>query len=222
MEENQTVEQESSEASAPEPDIATVEPKLNTTLDFLQRLVVYCPWLLVVVLLALFIGGGMASLYSLSHVEDDLQPKQTSETELVEVVNPITSPSENTNPLPLWMVGAIALSCASGCVVILRWLNRPIQIQTTHKHVNRYQARLAQRRQQHVENNTSKNKNTLLIVPPPQAKAPTPPPAIKKTKQIVTILPSTQNQVLVKKESLADSMDIRKQNSLSSMLHKDK
>jgi hypothetical protein len=221
MEENQTVQQESSEASAPEPDIATVKPKPNKMLDFLQRLIIYCPWLLVVVLLALFIGGGAASLYSLSHVED-VEPKQTSETttELVEVVNPITEPSENTNPLPLWMVGAIAFSCASGCVVILRWMNRPIHIQTTHKHVNRYEARLAQRRQRDIENSASKN--TLLIVPPPQAKAPTPSTAIKKTKQMVTILPSMQNQVVGNKESLADSMDIRKEKSLSSMLHKDR
>jgi hypothetical protein len=211
MEENQTVQQESSEASAPEPDIASVKPKQNATLDFLKRLIIYCPWLLVVVLFALFIGGSMASLYSLSHVED-VEPKQTSsEAELVEVVNPITAPTENTNPLPLWMVGAIAFSCASGCVVILRCLNRPVQIQTTHKHVNRYQARLAQRRQRDVESHISKN--TLLIVPPPQAKAPTPAPkVIQKNKQMVTILPSMQNQAVVQKESLAESMDIRKQN----------
>lgn len=210
MEKNETVQEHSSEASAPEPDIATVKSKPNGTLDFLQRLVIYCPWLLVVILLGLFIGGGVVSLNSLITVEDT-QPKQTSEAEIAEVVNPIVAPSENTNPIPLWMVGAIALSCASGCVVILRWLNRPVHIQTTHKHVNRYQARLAQRRQRDIE--TSVSKNTLLMVPPPQVKEPTPQPRlIKKNKQMVTILPAMQNQVVGSNESLAESMDIRKQN----------
>jgi hypothetical protein len=209
MEENQTVQQDSQEASAPEPDIATSEPKQNRTLDFLQRLIIYCPWLLVVVVLGLFIGGGAVSLYSLGHVED-IQPKQTSENELVEVVNPITPSSENTNPFPLWMVGAIAFSCASGCVLLLRWLNRPVHVQTTHKQVNRYEARLAQRRQRDVENSISKN--TILIVPPPPTKEPVPTVSNKsKQKRMVTILPSMPNQVMLQKESLADSMDIRKQ-----------
>jgi hypothetical protein len=217
MEEKQIAQQESPEISAP--DMATTETKPNATLDFLQRLVIYCPWLLVILLLGLFIGGGVMSLYSLGHVEK-LEQKQISETpETVEVVAPITSTPEESQPLPLWMVGAIALSCASGCVVILRILNRPVNVQTTHQHVNRYQARLAQRRQQDIETNLSKN--TLVITPPSESKPPTSPKLIKKTKKMVTIIPSTPNEVLGRKESLADSMDIRKENSLSSMLHKD-
>lgn len=214
MEEKQIVQQESSAVSAP--DMTTTEIQPNPTLDFLQRLVIYCPWLLVVLLLAVFIGGGVASLYSLGHVEE-VEVKQTSE--VIEVVEPIVSPPENPQPLPPWIVGAIALSCASGCVVILRWLNRPVQVQTTHKHVNRYQARLAQRRQQHVEGNLSKN--NLVITPPSAIKPPTSPPVIKKTKKMVTIIPSSQHQVLVRQESLADSLDIRKEKPLSSMLQKD-
>jgi hypothetical protein len=214
MEEKQIAQQESPEISAP--DMATTETKPHATLDFLQRLVIYCPWLLVILLSGLFIGGGVMSLYSLGHVEK-LEQKQISETpETVEVVAPITSTPEESQPLPLWMVGAIALSCASGCVVILRLLNRPVNVQTTHKHVNRYQARLAQRRQQDIESNLSKN--TLVIAPPSEVK---PPLVIKKAKKMVTIIPSIPNEVLLRKESLADSMDIRKENSLSSMLHKD-
>lgn len=225
MESTQSVQQESSKVkeSAPTPDsepTSKINSFKNTTLYLFMRY----PWLFLAGLLLMFLGGGALSIYSLGYVDESKKRKE-SETLQAEVVTP-KAPAETVenseNPIPLWMVAAIALSCASGCLVILRFINRPRQKQKLKKRIiNRDQIRLAQQRYQALEAHLPRKKpvyaaqtrrNSIMAMPPQKPKA----------KPVVTVLPPEQNFKPNQKnqDSLADILDIRKQTSLSSMLRK--
>jgi hypothetical protein len=222
MENSQRVEPESPEP-APAPEQTTAKPKHNSPWSFCLRLIAYYPWLLVVALLAGFAGSAAISLYSLGFVgRVEQQPPATQQAlSEVEVVEPISPPAEKTNPLPLWMVIAIALSCAGGCLLIFRFLNRAA---VPHKNIkrNRYLARLVERDQQPPPRAFTEPrplKNPPVFVPP-QPRMPIPSPS-RKTKTVVTILPPAPSKpIITRKESLADSLDLRKQSSLAAILRK--
>ncbi|MEO1431385.1 MAG: hypothetical protein AAFS12_19210 [Cyanobacteria bacterium J06632_19] len=227
MENTQSVQQESSEVkeSAPISDNNEPESKVNRVRYVAVYLFMHYPWLFLAGLLLMFLGGGAISIYSLGYVDESIKRKD-SETLQAEVIPPKAPVEEksNQNPIPLWMVAAIALSCASGCLVILKVLNRPKQKQKVKKQVvNRQQIHLAQRRYQAVEARLPKRKaparasngarRTPIMAMPPQK---------PKPKPVVTVLPPDQNFEPNQKgkDSLADIMDIRKQTPLSSMLRK--
>jgi hypothetical protein len=219
--ENSQIEPESPEP-APAPEQTTPKPKHNSPWSFCLRLIAYYPWLLVVALLAGFAGSAAISLYSLGFVgRVEQQPPATQQAE-VEIVEPISPPVENTNPLPLWMVIAIAFSCAGGCLLIFRFLNRAA---VPHKNLkrNRYLARQVERDQQPPQPRAFTQPRPLKNPPvfvPPQPRMPIPSP-YRKTKAIVTILPPAPSKpTITRKESLADSLDLRKQSPLSSILRK--
>lgn len=222
MENSQRVEPESPEPAAPAPEQITAKPKHNSPWSFFLRLIAYHPWLLVVALLAAFAGSAAISLYSLGFVgRAQQQPPATQQTE-VEVVEPQNPPVENTSPLPLSMVIAIALSCAGGCLLIVRFLNRAA---VPHKNLkrNRYLARQVERDQQPPKPRAFTEPRPLKNPPvfvPPQPRMPIA-SASRKTKTMVTILPPAPSKPLItRKESLADSLDLRKQSSLSAILRK--
>ncbi|MFN6518977.1 MAG: hypothetical protein RMY29_031415 [Nostoc sp. CreGUA01] len=176
-------------------------------------MVVNHPWLLLTGSLAMFIGGGAFALYSLGN------PGQVSSEEPEEipaiVEQPIYTPSENTNPTPLWMVAAIALSCGSGCWIIFRMLNRKTQPQKVPKQVNRHHARMAEARYTRLEPRLPKNQPIFV----PQRQLVPVMHTAPKTKQLVTVLPPEHRHHLdTRKESLADLMDLRKDSSLSAIL----
>jgi hypothetical protein len=224
MENSQRVEPELPEPAAPAPEETTAKSKYNSPWNFFLRLIAYHPWLLVVALLAAFAGSAAISLYSLGFfglVEQQLPATQQALSE-VEVVEPISPPAENANPLPLWVVVAIALSCAGGCLFIFRFLNRAA---VPHKNLkrNRYLARQVERNQQPSEPRAFTEPRPLknppvFVLPQPRMPIPT---TYKKTKAVVTILPPAPTKPFItRKESLADSLDLRKQSSLSSILRK--
>ncbi|MFN6571024.1 hypothetical protein [Dendronalium sp. ChiSLP03b] len=171
------------------------------------------PLLLLTGLLTMLLGSAALALYSLGYAGNAEQVEPEEIPAVVE--NPIKTPSETSNPTPLWMVIAIALSCGSGCLVILRLLNRPTQRQKVRKHINRYPTRVTPSRPQRLEPQTLKNPPVFVPLQPLK-------PFVSmqaKTKPLVTVLPPEHRHPLDKsKESLADLMDIRKQNSLSSIL----
>ncbi|AFY57011.1 hypothetical protein Riv7116_4592 [Rivularia sp. PCC 7116] len=228
MENTQSVQQESSEVkeSAPISDNNEPESKVNRVKNVAVYLFVHYPWLFLAGLLLMFLGGGAISIYSLGYVDESIKRKGSETTLQAEVIPPKAPVAENSNqnPIPLWMVAAIAFSCASGCLVILRVLNRPKQKQKVKKQVvNRHEIRLAQRRYQVIEARLPKRKTparasngarrTPIMAMPPQK---------PKPKPVVTVLPPEHNFEPNQKgkDSLADMMDIRKQTPLSSMLRK--
>lgn len=228
MENTQSVQQESSEVkeSAPISDKSEPASRINRFKNVAIYLFMHYPWLFLAGVLLMFLGGGALSIYSLGYVDESIKRKE-SETLQAEVIPPKPprhETEESKNPIPLWMVAAIALSCASGCLVILKVLNRPKQKQKIKKQVvNRHEIRLAQRRFQVMEARLPKRKTPVR---PPGGPRRTPimamPPQKPKPKPVVTVLPPEHNfkPNRENQDSLADAMDIRKQTSLSSMLQK--
>lgn len=210
----------------------TSKPK--AIIDFTIRVLTYCPWLPITVLLLVFIGSGMLALYSLGNVGKDETPKaeELVPTDGLEEI-PAPSPQEDGDPIPLWMVFAIAISCAGGCVLILRLIRPARPLDGKGKPVNRYQARMAQRQQPNLT--VRQVPKTSLVVPPkspsPQRKSFMVPPANYLQKPYQTPINSkSYTKVTASKsnpsspppeESLADSLDLRKQSPLSSILRRD-
>ncbi len=215
----------------------TSKPK--AIIDLTIRVLTYCPWLPITVLLLVFIGSGMLALYSLSNVGKDETPKteELVPTDGLEEI-PAPSPQEDGDPIPPWMVFAIAISCAGGCVLILRLIRPARPLDGKGKPVNRYQARMAQRQQPNLT--VRQVPKTSLVVPPkstnPQRKSFMVPQANYLQKPYQTPINSTRihsksyTKVTSSKsnpsspspeESLADSLDLRKQSPLSSILRRD-
>ena len=226
MENNQSVQQESSEVkeSAPIADSSEPKSKKYSFKNVVIYLFMHYPWLFLAGLLLMFLGGGALSIYSLSYVDDKIKSKDLDLPQPEAVPKaPVESADAKSNPIPLWMVATIALSCASGCIVILKVLNRPKQKKKVKRQVvNRDEIRIAQRRYQAIEAHLPRRKTPART---PQSRR-TPimamPPQKAKPKPVVTVLPPEQNFKPNQKnqDSLADIMDIRKQTSLSSMLRK--
>ncbi|MFH7028175.1 MAG: hypothetical protein ACHBN1_22915 [Heteroscytonema crispum UTEX LB 1556] len=219
MENNQSVQHQPSQEKAAIAESRNSKSRQIGSWNVLIHLFAHYPWLLLVGLLAMFIGSATLAVYSLGNVgQIEREEAETLQAE-VEVPQPIKVPAQTTNPTPLWMVAAIALSCASGCFIIFRLLNSTPRHQKVEKHINRHQARVSQRRKLRVE--TYPLKNPPVFVPPQPVKQTVAVPP--QTTPMVTVLPPEQNLHLDKdkdKESLADMMDIRKQSSLSAILRK--
>jgi len=227
MENNQSVQQEPSEVKESVPITDSSEPKnkVNSFKNVLVYLFMHYPWLFLAGLLLMFLGGGALSIYSLGYVDDRIKHKDldTPQAEVVPPNAPVESSEADRNPIPLWMVAAVTLSCASGCIIILKVLNRPKQKRKVKRQVvNRDEIRLAQRRYQAMEARLPKRKTPARTSKPRRTPIMAMPPQKAKPKPVVTVLPpetdfqpNQENQ-----DSLADIMDIRKQTSLSSMLRK--
>ncbi len=217
MENSQSVQDQSNPAKTPESEPENSQSKQKSGGNSLIHLFGQQPWLLIAGLLAIFLGSAGVALYSLGyvgHVEKTEEEEPTVQAEVVPITN---TPPATSNTMPLWMVAAIALSCASGCFIIFRLLNRPQQRQKVQQHLNRYQERLKKRRVKKVEPPSAKNVPVLAKLKPqkPSAKIPV------KVKSTVTVLPPEKSPNVNKaQDSLANSLDIRKQTSLSSILRK--
>jgi hypothetical protein len=216
MKKSQSVQHELTQAIGPTPELTNSKSKPTSSSNTLIYLLIRHPGLLLTGLLAMLLGTAALALYNLSHVGYGEQTELEQIPAIVE--EPIKTPSETGNPTPLWMVVAIALSCGSGCLVILRLLNRPTEHQKVQKPIKRYPASLTPSRLKTWEPHHFKIPPVFEPSPPLQ---PVIPMQATTTKPLVTVLPADQKHPLDKsKESLADLMDIRKQNSLSAILQK--
>ncbi|MBD2594411.1 hypothetical protein H6G74_08710 [Nostoc spongiaeforme FACHB-130] len=185
-----------------EPNLELPKTKLGSKgrSNMLMALLTQHPLVLLCGVFTMFVGTAAVAFYSLSHVDHTKQAE--SEPIPVIVEEPITI--EHSNPLPLWMVMAIALSCGSGCYLIFRLFN-PSQAQKLPKSTSSRPQALKP---------ISQTSRKLPVFAPLQ-------PLKVKSKTLVEVLPSAQQYRLGKgKESLADLMDIRKENSLSALLQK--
>ena len=91
--------------------------------DTLKRIYYHYHWLFLFSLLFIFLGSSAIALYSLGYVET--AKREQPEPLLAKVVKPISTKNNQKNPIPMWSVIAIAVSCASGCLIVVRFLNRP-------------------------------------------------------------------------------------------------
>ncbi|NJL10975.1 MAG: hypothetical protein HC908_14595 [Calothrix sp. SM1_7_51] len=92
-------------------------------------------------------------------------------------INHSYNSDSSDNPIPLWMVATVALCCASGCLIILRFIKVRSQPQKVVKTSNRYQARQSLRHKQAPQKTYESrfSKQSLVqqkpsIFVPPQAK----------------------------------------------------
>lgn len=213
MEKSQSVQREPTQLRRATPELANKKSRLKQSSNVLIYLVAHHPWLLLTGCLAMFLGGGAFSLYSLGNAGQVTQDEPEKIPVIVE--EPINAPSESSNPTPLWMMAAIVLSCGSGCLLIFKMLNSRKQPQKVPKQVKRHQARLAQNNYQRLEPRLSKNQPVFVAqsqLMPIMHMQP-------KTKQLVTVLPAEHKHHLdTRTDSLADLMDLRKDSSLSTIL----
>jgi hypothetical protein len=243
MENSHSLQHQPSQKQAIATPVAKAKSGVVGSWNVLVYLVGHYPWLLFIVFLALCAGSATLSVWSLGYVAKEEKPK-AADTMQVDVKQPITSPGEpvsTTNPISSWMVIAIAMSCAGGCLVIFRFLNISKQRQRVNTKVNRYQVRVAQRGQKlepaqqikkppvFVPPQAPQIQNQAVFVPPPQIHQQKPqrpqpvvsPPPEKPQQPSITVLPPEDNYPQRKNpNSLADMLDIRKQSSLSSILDK--
>lgn len=224
MENSQRVQQENSDAGTPAPENKpeykpekTVKSKQYSALGSFLRLIAYHPWLLVVALLGLFAGSAVLAVYSLGYAGRIEEPhSNATEEPEVDIVKPIASPShETTNPFPLWVVIAIALSCGGGCLVISRWLNSSTLSKKSQKRVNRYEVRQAQRRNYQTEPLAPK-KPPVFVAPKTNTQTET----TRKANTTVTILPPQSNSSGIRQESLVQKAEAQKKNPISFVVRK--
>lgn len=215
MENSQNAQQQPSQSEALIPESGKRIPRRTGSESPLIHLLVHYPLLLPLGLLLIFIGSSTVALYSLGYV--GRMEQQEAEIAEAEIIKPIKVPSRTINPTPLWMVAAIALSCASGSLILFLLLNRPAHRQQVKNHINRHQKRLAQRRPG-LEPHPKKNQPVFV---PSQVR--TPVAAMPgQTESVVTVLPPEQNiSPSQGKESLANMLDMRKHTPLSTILRKD-
>lgn len=134
MENGQNVQNELSQSQTSKPELRKVKPKLISSGNILIHTFVKYHWLFLIGFLGLLIGGATISLRSLTHVEQ--LKSERADRITVEVTQPVTPPRKS-NPVPLWMVAAIALSCASGCLVLCRLLRGPVKPRKYRRWKNR-------------------------------------------------------------------------------------
>jgi hypothetical protein len=92
-----------------------------------KNLLVKYPWLWFVGLFVIPILVSFFGYHELIYIGHTPQKESVKSPELVSQ-NKITVSSNNNNPTPLWLMLAIASSCASGCLVIYRILKLPQRV----------------------------------------------------------------------------------------------
>lgn len=221
MENSQNVQHEPTQTTGATPELTNSKSRVISNSQFLINLLARHPWLLLIGLSAMFFASAVLALYNLGSVGNVEQPEASEQNPEVATVaeETINTPSEIiSNPTPLWMIAAIALSCASGCLIILRILNHPGKGKTIQKHIKRYPTRSVQSQPSKVE--SAPPKNPQVFVPPPSLTTPLA-SMQSRTKPLMTVLPPEHSYRMDQsKQSLADLMDLRKQSSLSALLRK--
>jgi hypothetical protein len=220
MENSQNVQHEPTQTIGVTPELTNRKSRAISNSQVLIQLLLRHPWLLLIGLSAMFFASAVLALYNLGSVGSVKELEASEENPEVATVaeETINLPSEIvTNPTPLWMIVAIALSCASGCLIILRLVNHSGKSKKVHKQVKRYPTRSVQNQPPKVESPPPKSPQVFV----PSSSLTPLVSAQSRTKPLMTVLPPEHSyRVEQSKQSLADLMDLRKQNSLSALLRK--
>lgn len=180
----------------------------------------------VVVVVALTALSGLLS--------PDLSTKQPSQTASIRATP--AAPVSDPNHLPLWLFGAIALSCVAGSMLISAQANRPLRPHKSvkPKRINSYNApKTATPSFSELPSPPIAPPEIAMVPSPSQAdRSPAPFMAPATLMQLAqqaqsmgqatgmpaVIVPEDNHPVDWGEASLADKLDIRKQRSISSLL----
>ncbi|WP_224091806.1 hypothetical protein [Nostoc sp. MS1] len=214
MENNQSIKHELNQVKRPKAVLKSSKSVAINGYKIFIYLLTRHPLLLLAGVFTTVIGTASLSLYSLVHVSDVEQLEAEPVPAVVE--QPIITNAENSDPLPMWMVVAIALSCASGCLVIFRLLNPPTQRPQVQKWL------AISHQVPSIPSRAARKQQPVIKPHPIPARKPTRPPmtpmqAIKNP--IVAVMSAEpRNPFEESRESLVDLLDWRKHNSLTSIL----
>ncbi len=203
MENTQGLPPEPSESpkSAPNLSESTSKPKNSLTTHY--------PWLL---LMVLFLVPVMVAVFAFNHLSQVEDMGADAPEDIPVVEESVTTTPETSHPTPLWMIIAIALSCATGCLIVFRLLKR-----------SRSKKFLKPNKQVKNSLEPSIKPNSQLLLSNKSSVFPslTPmEPISENTENLVTVIPPEDSHPLDNEtESLAELMDIRKESSLSTILH---
>ncbi|MBD2345565.1 hypothetical protein [Anabaena subtropica] len=214
MENNQSIKHELTQEKRPKAALKSGQSVVISSYNIFIYLLTRHPLLLLTGVFTTLMGSAALALYSITNVGDveklDVEPLPAV------IEQPMTTTTENSNPLPLWMVAAIALSCASGCLVIFRLLNQPTQRPPIQK--RRAISHKALSTTPHTQKQEQQVLKTQPRFVPRQTLPPMTPMQVIK-KPLVTVLPAEQrNPFDDSKESLVELLDWRKHNSLTAIL----
>jgi hypothetical protein len=179
--------------------------RFNSSSNIFIHLLIHHPALLLIGVLTMLMVSAALAVYSLSYV-DSTETEEPEEIAAV-VQTPMTISSDSRNPTPFWLVFAIALSCAGGCSLILRCINgvpRPVPAKQVQRTPHRIRTA-----------NNSQGLPVLIPLPPPNQII------LKRAKSnlSVMVIPSKHRRSRDNsQQTLAELMDIRQQNSLSTIL----
>ena len=209
MENNQSTQQSSelSDSQVAQSDEPLEKPAgRKSPLELLK----YYPWLLWSGLLVFLLAITAIAIFSLTHT--GLMEKEQPEPKPVTPEKTVKTSSQSANPIPLWLLGTVVVSCAAGSLVFYKWLKKPSQSRL-RKRVKRSSAQVLKRRQQR-----QKQLQSPPVPTPPEPLLPVAPVPAEKESE-VTVLPPEESHLLDSgEESLAEMMDIRKHQSLASFL----
>lgn len=212
MENNETTQQQSSELNYSKPTWWSRSPVQFASLNSILKLIKRWPWLILPGVWVFLIALTAIALFSLTYT-GRVQQEEPKPTPVATDNLPETS-SQASNPIALWLLGTATLTCAAGYLVIYKRLNSSSRPAKLRERVKRSFTQGLTRRQQ---------RKRLLQESPPVSTPlePLPPvvPVPTEIEPVVTVVPPEESHPLDSgEESLAEMMDIRKHQSLSSIL----
>ena len=195
MENNQSTQQQSSELSNSKLAETSSRQEIAQPggLNSLLELLKHRPWLLWSGVWAFLLA--IIAIATLSLIDTSIVEHEEPQPSPIATENPAQTSSQTGSPMSLWLLGAVALSCAAGYLVISKRLNS-----SSWPLVTRHQQE-----------------------PPPVPTPLEPLPPVElvpaETEPVVTVVPTKESHPLDSgSQSLAEMMDIRKQRPLSSIL----
>jgi hypothetical protein len=182
MEDNQTIQHKPSQPEESHPE------ETSKVISHASNFWAIYYWISFVVLSAISLGVAVYGYNQLFNVGDVPQAKQNTTI----TIQPTKAPS-NSNSLPVWMIIAIALGCATGCLAIFRFF-------TLSNKVPKF--------------TRNRQRTTKKQISPSNLHHPSP-----ETQPLAGVIPEEEtNTIDSNSESLADLLDIRKQTSISSII----
>jgi hypothetical protein len=188
--------------------------------DALIRIYHRYHWLFLFSLLLVFFGSSAIAIYSLGHV-DPAKRKQPEPLPAV-VVEPTSTTQAAVNPIPMWLVIAIAISCASGCLLVVRFLQRPIHRSRARQSLQASRAdsttRKHERQVKKLETVGGKNLSALAASPTNRKTV----RKVVKNRPAATIIPPQPqlNTIYSQIPPMANMVDVPVKNPLPPLLRK--
>lgn len=133
----------------------------QASLNFLLKLIQHNPWLVwigVGAFLFFIISTSISSIINVGYVKDEPAAVKTS---------PTSSSSPTGSAVPLWLLGTVALGCATGSIAIAKRRQISSQLSRLHQHLQFASTQAIARRQQRKLMLQSRQQ---MLIPPAQVK----------------------------------------------------